>query len=34
MWIYRKVLEEGYKIGPVIHKHGLVPDAGKPDPRP
>ncbi|HWN41800.1 MAG TPA: hypothetical protein VNW71_06230 [Thermoanaerobaculia bacterium] len=27
MWIYRKVMEEGYKIGPVIHKHGLVPDA-------
>jgi hypothetical protein len=28
-WIYRKVLEEGYKIGPLIHKHGLVPDAQK-----
>jgi hypothetical protein len=34
MWIYRKVLEEGYKIGPLIHKHGLVPDAQKRDPRP
>jgi hypothetical protein len=30
MWIYRKVLEEGYKIGPLIHKHGLIPDARKP----
>jgi hypothetical protein len=29
MWIYRKVLEEGYKIGPLIHKHGLIPDARK-----
>jgi len=28
-WIYRKVMEEGYKIGPLIHKHGLIPDAGK-----
>lgn len=27
MWIYRKVLEEGYKIGPLIQKHGLIPDA-------
>ena len=27
MWIYRKVLEEGYKIGPLVQKHGLVPDA-------
>lgn len=27
MWIYRKVMEEGYKIGPLIHKHGLIPDA-------
>lgn len=27
MWVYRKVQEEGYKIGPIIHKHGLVPDA-------
>jgi hypothetical protein len=26
-WIYRKVLEEGYKIGPLVQKHGLVPDA-------
>lgn len=26
-WIYRKVLEEGYKIGPLIQKHGLIPDA-------
>lgn len=30
MWVYRKVMEEGYKIGPVIHKHGLIPDARKP----
>lgn len=30
MWIYRKVLEEGYKIGPLVHKHGLVPDAREP----
>jgi hypothetical protein len=29
MWIYRKILEEGYKIGPLIHKHGLIPDARK-----
>jgi hypothetical protein len=29
MWVYRKVMEEGYKIGPVIHKHGLIPDARK-----
>ena len=27
MWIYRKVLEEGYKIGPLMQKHGLIPDA-------
>ncbi len=27
MWIYRKVMEEGYKIGPLIHKHGLIPGA-------
>jgi len=31
-WIYRKVLEEGYRIGPLIHKHGLIPDARKRDP--
>lgn len=34
MWIYRKVLEEGYKIGPLVHKHGLIPDARKRDPSP
>jgi hypothetical protein len=33
-WIYRKVLEEGYKIGPLIHKHGLIPDARKRGPNP
>ena len=27
MWIYGKVLDEGYKIGPLIRKHGLIPDA-------
>lgn len=27
MWIYRKVLEEGYKIGPLLQKHGIIPDA-------
>ena len=25
MWVYRKVMEEGYKIGPIIQKHGLIP---------
>lgn len=30
MWIYRKVQEEGYKVGPLIRKHGLIPDAAKP----
>ncbi|HET9227811.1 MAG TPA: hypothetical protein VFR31_14145 [Thermoanaerobaculia bacterium] len=29
MWVYRKVQEEGYKVGPLIHKHGLIPDARK-----
>lgn len=24
-WIYRKVMEEGYKIGPIVGKHGLIP---------
>lgn len=31
LWIYRKILDEGYKIGPLIHKHGLIPDARKKD---
>jgi hypothetical protein len=25
-WIYRKVMEEGYKIGPIVRKHGLIPE--------
>ena len=29
MWVYRKVQQEGYKVGPIIHKHGLIPDARK-----
>ncbi len=30
MWVYRKVQEEGYKIGPLIRKHGLIPNAAQP----
>lgn len=31
MWIYGKVMGEGYKIGPLLQKHGVVPDARKRD---
>jgi hypothetical protein len=26
-WIYRQLLEEGYQIGPIVQKNGLVPAA-------
>jgi hypothetical protein len=31
-WIYRQLLEEGYQIGPIVRKNGLIPgvQAGKP----
>ncbi|HEX4497652.1 MAG TPA: hypothetical protein VIE43_18410 [Thermoanaerobaculia bacterium] len=26
-WIYRQLLEEGYQIGPIVQKNGLIPGA-------
>jgi hypothetical protein len=26
-WIYRQLLEEGYQIGPIVRKNGLIPGA-------
>jgi hypothetical protein len=29
-WIYRQLLEEGYQIGPIVQKNGLLPGAERP----
>jgi hypothetical protein len=29
-WIYRQLLENGYQIGPILQKNGLVPGAERP----
>src|SRR3954452_13624522 len=26
-WLYRRIFENGYQIGPVVRKHGLIPGA-------
>ena len=28
-WLYRRIFEDGYQIGPVVRKHGLFPVAPK-----
>jgi hypothetical protein len=33
-WIYRRMFEDGYQIGPVVRKHGLIPEDPKAKPAP